>query len=378
MARLHVILDARALRPHLDGIGRFSLNLMAALADRPELKLTALIPSGLPPQIRARLPQNLGLITLPGSHLSVRALHKLPRLIDEIKADLFHSLHALLPPRLDRPAILTLHDTMWLTKPWLQESPASWRYWAGALHARLFIGRGLERARLVLTVSQASAKDIAGFRPSLSPKLRVISEAPDPVFLKPPESGRVAEALARFGLAPEGYLLYAGNTKPYKNLPNLLQALALTRSQPPMRLIMAGRPDRFYRRLLSLIKGLGLQDRVSHLGSRLDEELVCLMAGARGLVFPSLWEGFGLPVLEAMALGRPVLTSHRGGLVESAGQAALIVDPEDVEGMALSLDRLWTEEDLRAELTARGREWVKNFSWTKTAEEVARIYEEVS
>jgi glycosyltransferase involved in cell wall biosynthesis len=199
-------------------------------------------------------------------------------------------------------------------------------------------------------------------------------------------SGRSPTEPAERGPAP-AYLLYVGTLQPRKNLSRLIEAFARLAGAPAfadvqqsdsLRLVLAGRRGWLYDDLVAQVERLGLAGRVFFPGYVADADLPALYSGALAFVFPSLYEGFGLPVLEAGACGVPVITSNTSSLPEVAGDAALLVDPHDVDAIAEAMYRLVTDEALRQELIRRGIENVKRFSWEKCARETLAVLEEVA
>lgn len=214
----------------------------------------------------------------------------------------------------------------------------------------------LKRARRVLTVSEFSRREIAAWAGLPPEKVVVVG-------------GGVGEAFRPEG--PKGdlgfpYLLYVGAHKPHKNLERLVEAFALARL-PGVRLALTGRPEEA---LLLRAKAHGVEGRLVFLGLVPEEELPALYRGALALVFPSLYEGFGLPPLEAMACGTPVVASNRASIPEVVGDAGLLVDPYQVEALAEALRRVVEDEPLRAELRAKGLARSRLFSWDGVAERV--------
>jgi glycosyltransferase involved in cell wall biosynthesis len=197
---------------------------------------------------------------------------------------------------------------------------------------------------------------------------------------------------ARYGL-PGPYLLYVGTLHPRKNLVRLVQAFALlldslsSKSAYPisniqypvdnLQLVLAGQKGWLYDEILSQVRRLDLTGRVVLTGYVPEADLPALLSGALAFVFPSLYEGFGFPVLEAMACGTPVICSDVSSLPEVAGDAALLMDPEDVEALAAAIQRLVSDEELRRDLVARGYRQVQRFSWRHCAEEVLQVLEAV-
>jgi glycosyltransferase involved in cell wall biosynthesis len=189
----------------------------------------------------------------------------------------------------------------------------------------------------------------------------------------------IASVKTRYGIAANGgYLLYLGTLQPRKNLKRLVDAFA--RLQPPtdsLQLVMAGKKGWLYADLFARVESLGLSQRIIFPGYIPDEDKAALISGATGVVYPSLYEGFGLPVLEAMACGTPVLTSNVSSLPEVAGNAALLVDPLDTEAIAMGMSRLIADVDLRRSLVERGYGQVFKFSWARAAQQVLEVLESV-
>jgi glycosyltransferase involved in cell wall biosynthesis len=169
------------------------------------------------------------------------------------------------------------------------------------------------------------------------------------------------------------YLLYVGNRKPHKNIDRLLKAFAQSKLSDDLKLVMSGEPDID---TATLIKELKLEDRVVFVGLIDDDKLPEFYRGAVAFIFPSLYEGFGLPPLEAMACGTPVLTSNVTSIPEVVGDAALMVDPYDVEAIASGIKRLVEDSQLRKELSQKGIARAKLFSWDKTAELTWKVLKE--
>ena len=192
--------------------------------------------------------------------------------------------------------------------------------------------------------------------------------------LPTPSADCVQATRERYGLA-QPYALYVGTIHPRKNIARLLAAHAALRSRSDLDLALIGAPGW---RSDALVAQAAAQEHVHLLGYVPDADLPALLAGATCFVFPSLYEGFGLPVLEAQSLGVPVMTSHNSALPEIAGDAALLVDPTDVDAIAQAMLQLSQDETLRQRLIAAGHANVQRFSWTKAAAETLAVLEEAA
>ncbi|MDR7556478.1 MAG: glycosyltransferase family 1 protein [Armatimonadota bacterium] len=232
----------------------------------------------------------------------------------------------------------------------------------------------LHKAERLVTVSRSAASEIAEWDKTLREKLSVVYPGVGTEF-RPAEPGIVDELRKQYRL-PRDYVLCLATVQPRKNLSRLLDAYAmLARRDPSFPLLaVAGRLGWLYRSFVQAIRDNRLENRIRYLGFVPDEHLPALLTGAKALVFPSLHEGFGLPVLEAMACGTPVVTSNRSSLPEVAGDAALLVDPLDVESIAWGIERIVANSKLAAELVQRGFQRATRFSWETAAREVLDVY----
>jgi glycosyltransferase involved in cell wall biosynthesis len=255
-----------------------------------------------------------------------------------------------------RPFVFALHDLNHLDVP--NNSSASKR-----LYYRTVIRRACHAARKVLTGSEFSRQRIIEWAGVPSQQVVGVGYGVDASFS--PDGARYDPDL--------GYLLMVSNRRPHKNEERALAAFARARIDPSIRLLLTGLPTNT---LQAFIAHLGLTERVDFLGRVEDTQLPAVYRGALGLLFPSFYEGFGLPVIEAMASGVPVLTSTVTALPEVAGDAALLVDPYDVDAIASGIERLLTDEDLRTRLRVAGLKRAAMFRWDDVAARVQRVLDE--
>ncbi len=270
-------------------------------------------------------------------------------------------------------SVVTVHDLGYL------HYPASHRTW-DRFYLDWSTRWSARQAAAVLADSAATGRDLAqayGIPPA---KIHVVYLGRDEGLRRVDEPGLVARARARYNLG-ERYLLYIGTLQPRKNLLRVVEAFARLAGQPELadvQLVLAGKKGWSYDALFARVSQLGLEGRVIFPGYVPAEDLPALLSGALAFVYPSLYEGFGIPVLEAGACGVPVITSNTSSLPEVAGDAAILVDPHDVDAIADALYRIITDEALRAELARRGLENVKRFSWEKCARETLAVLEQVA
>ena len=224
----------------------------------------------------------------------------------------------------------------------------------------------------ILADSMSTKDDIVKQLNVRAERISVVPLAADQSF-RPLPAADVQKVLSDWGLVPDGYLLFMGTIEPRKNLLRLLQAAQLAGSRIGP-LVIAGADGWGSDEVAGHIQRLQRAGRLTYLGYVPDSARRALINGARGFVYPSLYEGFGLPVLEAMACGIPVLASNVSSLPEVVGDVGVLVDPQDVDAIAREMARLWQDEALRRELAARGLERARAFSWERTASQTLSVY----
>lgn len=260
------------------------------------------------------------------------------------------------------PEVVVVHDLLPLHFP--EEYPRQQYYFRHLVPAILW------RSRAIIADSEATKRDIGAFYGIDPASIHVVPAGYDCTRYK---VGIEAEMIKRkYGL--ETYVLYVGNLFPHKNLRRLLSAFALLAQRFPHRLVVAGTRDpRFYPALEAETRTLGLEGKVVFLDYVPGDELPALYAGAEVFVLPSLYEGFGLPALEAMACGTPVVASYAASLPEVTGDAALMFDPQDVQGITGAIETVLANSGMRESLRQRGFERAKQFSWNRTASMVLEV-----
>jgi glycosyltransferase involved in cell wall biosynthesis len=360
-----VLLDARAVTSPLHGIARYGWNLlrMYAALGPPHDFHVILRPGGLPETWEA--PANFRVEQVDVAPYGVAEQVRMPRLLARARCDLLHTLTYTAPLRAPHPLILSLFDLIHLRYP--REYTL-----LHPLYYRAVVRPLVRRARAVVTFSEASRRDISEKLGADPRKIRVIPLAADPRFRPPPPA-----ALSRLETADDlepGYLLHLSNYRGHKNAEGVVRAYARLRARAGVKvpLVLAGRPPTRFRRWLAE-EGLG--EGIRLLGDIPEGDLPALYGGASVFVFPSRCEGFGLPPLEAMACGTPVVVSNASSLPEVVGEAALRVDPEDAAGIAAAIERLLSSRALREEMAGRGLERAGVFSWERVAEETLALYE---
>ena len=285
--------------------------------------------------------------------------------------DLCHFTNNVAPLRLPCPYVLTIHDmTLWLFPAYhpLRRLAAM----------RPLIPLVARRAAAVITVSHSAKEDIVRLLGLPPEKVTVIYEAPEQTFFQDVPQAGLADVRQTYDL-PEQFLLHVGTLEPRKNLVRLLEAFAILRHKRaiPHHLVLAGKKGWQFEAIFTAVESLDLREAVHFLDYVPNDSLAAIYHLADALVFPSLYEGFGLPLVEAMACSTPVLTSPRGALREIAGEAAVFLDPESSASMAETIRDTVVDRVRLAALGVRGRAHARRFSWEKTAEQTRRVYRQV-
>ena len=282
-------------------------------------------------------------------------------------ATLLHATEHLLMPLRGVPTVLTVHDLIFRHLPQYHKRL---NYWYLNLAVPLYA----RRADAIITVSEASRRDLIAAYDVPPAKITVIYEAAASNFV-PAAPGELARARAKYGL-PERFLLTVGTIEPHKNLSRMLAAFEKVLQQGVVDAwVIVGRPGWLYDDFFARLESSPVREKVILPGYVSDVDLPALNSAATAVVLPSLYEGFGLPVLEAMACGTPVVCSDTSSLPELGGDAARYFDPQDVEAMAAILTQVLADAALLDEMRRQGLEQAVNFSWAKAARETRALYE---
>ena len=288
---------------------------------------------------------------------------------NNLNLDIIHSPeNATLFVKLKQKKIVTVHDTT----PFL--FPESFTL-ITLLRYRLLLPRTLKTADKIITDSNSTKKDLVNYFNIPEEKIKVIFLAADEKF-KPLNNEEINEVKQKYSLNFP-FILYVGLLHPRKNIPSLIEAyykLKLKKDDMEYKLVIAGKNNGKCKDIFGTVGRLNLQKDVIFTGYVLDEDLPALYNATDLFVYPSLYEGFGLPPLEAMACGTPVITSNTSSLPEVVGDAGIMVDPYDVDGLADAMHEVLTNDGLREDMIKRGLKRAKMFSWEKCAKETLRVY----
>jgi glycosyltransferase involved in cell wall biosynthesis len=360
-------IDARKL--HDFGIGTYIRNLLRQLArlDRSNDYVLLCRPEDC--QTLDSLGENFRPVAETAGNYSVTEQLRVPLALRRERVSLFHAPHYVLPPLVSCRSVVTIHDCIHLMFPQYLPNRAALAY------ARTSIGLAARRATRVMTVSESSKRDILRFVDVEADKIAVIPNAYDERFGVEPREEDVVRVRERFQLHDE-FVLYAGNVKPHKNLERLIQAFDLVRRSglDHLKLVVIGDEVSRYAALRRAVHKHQLHPYVRFLGYLPEETLAVMYRLAGVFVFPSLYEGFGLPPLEAMASGTPVVTSNVSSLPEVAGDAALLVDPYEPHAIADGIRKVLTDEQTRRDLRRKGLERAREFSWDSSVRRIRDIY----
>jgi glycosyltransferase involved in cell wall biosynthesis len=356
-----ISIDARMLSH--SGIGTYLVNLLPRIIDSlPDESFSLL---GNSEEIRAVIKtQNARVTLIPcsASIYSIREQLELPRLIPK-ETKLFWSPHYNIPMLYKGRLLVTIHDVAHLAVP------SSLGAWHKKAYAQLLFWQVRYKATAILTVSQFSKEEISRYIPSNNQSITVTHNGIDEAWFEVPKLQRPHE---------RPYIIFVGNVKPHKNVQGLLEAFSLIKDKIPHNLVIVGKREGF----ISGDEGVAKQaeflgQRVIFTGYVTDDVLKQYIAHAEALVLPSFYEGFGLPPLEAMACGCPVIVSNAASLPEVCGDAALYCDPHDPKDIAEKIKQLVENPSLQESLRQKGLEQAKRFTWEKCARETLAVIQKV-
>jgi glycosyltransferase involved in cell wall biosynthesis len=378
---MRIALDLSLVPGQRVGVGQYAYQLARALAGVDHVNSYTLYPTfyfiANPEYHRAELPE------APNMRVAHRRLP--PRLVLSLwrrdrseqfkeyllgRAEVVHSTTFCAPrfraPR--RRLVATIYDCTFVTHP-------EYHLPANVEHCLRGTRLAIERADALIAISESTRRDLIERMGAPADRVVVTRLGVDPDLARVTDTARLQTVRRRYGL-PEQFVLSLGAMEPRKNLPRLLQAFAALAPalRKDFRLVVAGAQGWLNGSVHEQVQRLGLEESVRFAGYIEQEDLAALYSLATVFAYPSLWEGFGLPVLEAMACGTPVLTSNVSSLPEVTGDAALLVPPSDVDAIAERLTRLLEDEQLRRELSERGYRRAAQFSWERCARATLAVY----
>lgn len=371
---MKVAIDIRRVQDY--GAGTYTRNLIQLLVRLDRETSYVLAGSRADWNELGTLPESFSLLEFDTGRKGARCDFQLAWALRREKVQLFHNPFLCTPWVLPCRHVMTVHDTVeFRNLRGNGNSVADWLRFQRTRHS-------LKRARRILTVSQATRRDLQHIFGVPGEKIAVVYNAPDARLRQTPSAEDVRQTLERYSIHSP-YLLYAGNIKPHKNLPRLIEAFALVKDQlrlhpqyADLKLIIIGDELSKHPQLRRAVIQSRTQRDVRFLGFVPPPTLNVFYARAAAFVFPSLHEGFGLPPLEAMALGTPVVTSNISALLEVLGEAVCFVNPEKVFDIRRGICDVLLDEKLRQHLIRRGHEQVHHFSWEDSVRRILEIYRE--
>jgi glycosyltransferase involved in cell wall biosynthesis len=378
---LRIGIDARFLtHPQTGGFKTYTQNLIAGLAALDSVHEFFLYTDRPVPNTDAYGPRFRVVVvpgTLPVVGLVWREQVSLRRQIARDRLNVFHAPCLTAPVSMNCPSVVTIHDLIWRRPVTLDKSKPSLRHLLLDWYYRHVPEQAAKRASAIITVSQAAADTIAQDLGIPQQRLRVTHEAAAERFQ--PVEGAAKEVRERFGLTG-GFVLAMGSADPRKNVAGLMRAYAALdsalRKAYPLAIVWSSR--HLADTLQDIAVSLQIVKNIRFLTDVSDEDLVFLYNSATLFVFPSRYEGFGLPLLEAMACGAPVVAADNSSIPEIAGNAALLVPTEDADEWTRTIARVLTDAALRSDLRQKGSARATQFSWTRCAQETLEVYEEAA
>lgn len=374
--KLQVGVDYTAAIHQSAGIGRYTRELVLALANLPadidyRLFVADVRPANLPPPPAANF-------SWCATRLSERWLARLwfrlraplPVNLWAGSLNLYHATDFFLPPlACATKSVVTVHDLSFVRHP-DSVMPGMTR------HLNTWVPRSVQRATHVIAVSEATRQDLIELYGTPPEKISVLYHGVSPQFKPVTDPAALAQVRQKYGLGHADFILSLGTIQPRKNYGRLVQALA--RLKQDIALVIVGGKGWDSDSLLAEIEKLGLSRRVHFPGFVADADLPALYSAATLFVYPSLYEGFGLPALEALASGTPVVASNRSALPEVVGHAGLLVNPEDVTALSAAIAGLLDDDSRRAALAAAGLKQAAQFTWPAMARQLVQLYQRLA
>jgi glycosyltransferase involved in cell wall biosynthesis len=367
---MRVAIDARKL--HDFGIGTYIRNLLRQLARIDHDTEYVLLCGEADIGVAAQLGPNFRAVLEPSPNYSIREQIHVPWVLRRERPDLYHAPHYVLPAAVSCSSVVTIHDCIHLMFPQYLPSRAAYAY------ARAQMWTAAHRSDCILTVSDASKRDILHLFNIPPEKIVVIYNAIDAHFSVTPPADAVGRVRERYQLNHR-FVLYVGNIKPHKNLVRLIEAFNELRTGEleDLKLLIIGDEISKLPALRRAVHRHKLHKHVRFLGYVPDDQLAVLYRLAAVFAFPSLYEGFGLPPLEAMASGTPVVVSNVSSLPEVVGDAAVLVDPHDVSSIVDGLRLVLTDPARAEEMRRKGLERAREFSWERSVARTLEVYRRV-
>lgn len=353
------------------GSGQVAFELLKQFAEQDgENSFTVLLPNSPLPDLPKTSSGFRYKIYKPGI-FKTRVGIPLSVLLSKDKPDIFFSPTHYIPQFISTPRVVTIFDLAFLRFPEFFTK-------RDLLQLKNWTGDSIKQAKEVITISESTKKDIIHFYGTDPKKITVCYPGYDSMTFKPvTDKSKINEALDRYHICGD-YVVFLGTIQPRKNLKKLIEAFA---NIDNLKLVVIGKttgPGRqgwMYQEILDLPKKLGIEHKVQFTGFVPAEDLPSIYSGSKTYILPSLWEGFGIPVLEAMACGTPVIVSNVSSLPEIVGEAGLLVNPNSGSEIERAIRTITMDSRLAEKLSTQGLQQIKKFSWTKMAQQIIQVME---
>lgn len=371
-------IDARVIDKY-PGLGRACINLIKGIASIDKKNRYLIFGSSSSLGFLKGY-HNFQIIEVGFPVLSLRTLLRFGRIVEKEGADILHSPFQITTIFPSCPMVITVHDMMDLFYNDAFSHHPFYIDFALRAFFRFAIPRTVSKATKIIAVSENTKRDIIKYLHTPNEKVKVVLHGVEETF-RPIQDEKLWRKVRKKYRLPERYVLYLGSTKPYKNLGNALEAFAklkrLEDNPEDIRLVIGGLRHFTRSNLDEKIENYGIETDVVNIGYVAEEDLPVVYSMAELFLFPSLWEGFGLPALEAMACGVPVVTSNTSSLPEVVGDAGILVNPEDTNAIARGMQRLLNDRILKKKLAKKSIERARRFSWEEAAKKTLQIYHEI-
>lgn len=369
---LNVLIDFSQLPIQKVGVGVYGLNLILNLEDRPNIHYFVLVQDDddsldkCPSDFITLIKVNSNKFRKLSNRFFLEQFY-IPYLVYKHKIDVVHSLHYSFPVLAKAKKVVTVCDMIFYKYPELHLK-------SKVLYFRFFIWLTTLFANKVICISESTRQDYLSYFKVPSELAAVVELGKDDSYHPDLDRQEINQLLKKYAIDGE-YILFIGTIEPRKNVSNLILAFErLIADGFPHSLVVVGKKGWHYDSIFHLVKERNLTDRVIFTGFIEESEKPLFLAGASVFVYPSLYEGFGIPVLEALACGTPTITSNVSSMPEVAGDAALLVNPENLEEIYDAMKKVLMDSSLRSELKARSLRQAANFSWEKTANMTIEVY----
>ena len=371
---MNILIDATGIPVDKAGVGVYARNLLDQLTRQPGDLRFFLLAQDDDPEMDLSARPGVTMIWVPARLFRILPLRflleqlYLPLALLRRRIDVVHSLHYAFPlVSFGTRRVVTFHDMTFFTMPEVHRR-------IKIVYFRFFMRQSVRRVDRMIFISRSALADCTALLGPVRGIATVIPHGKSEEFRPDPAPERLEAVRTKYGI-PGRFVLYVGTLEPRKNLPRLVEAFAATAARDPaIQLVLAGKMGWMADELQATIARLGLGPRVVFPGFILEEEKPVLLAACEVFVYPSLYEGFGLPALEALACGAPTITSDTSSLPEVVGDAALLIDPTSTASLQRALERVLTDPALAGSLRAAGPVQAARFRWELTAERTAEVY----